>query len=270
MDERIIPLLERIAVSLERLANDGKPAAPNLTRPMEEYAGFDWSAIGAEIVKRDDDGPTHIQHNGVLYTRRSPVNKFDPAIWYSAPAGKDDEGNTAYVRLITFKSLGDADPLPSKLTGEIKQPVERESWGKEKSKVTPPPPAPPSPPPAAPNAFAPRPANGTRPYPANVLKSKLAGWASKRKGQTCTDQHRKMLAATLDTSVGGKLQRYELSQWLFGSESTSAIPCEMVLAALKDWLEIKDWESAPSEAAITEAQVAHAAALVAIKATQKA
>lgn len=240
MDERLIPILERIAVALERLSNDGKPVAPNLNRPMEEYAGFDWSSIGAEVAKRDDDGPTHIQHNDTLYTRRSPVNKYDPAIWYSAPAGKDDEGNTAYVRLITFKHFGDADPLPAKVKGESKQP-------------------------------APQPAaNGTRPYPANALRAKLADWATKRKDQTCTAQHRTMLAGMLEKAVDGKLQRYEMSQWLFGSESTSDIPCDMVLAALKDWLEIKDWNSEPSPNAITEAQVAHAAALAHIKASQKA
>jgi hypothetical protein len=250
MNEQIIPLLERIAVALERLANDGKPAAPNLTRPMEEYGAFDWASIGAEIVRRDDDGPTHIQHNGVLYTRRSPTNKYDPAIWYSAPAGKDAEGNTEYVRLITFKHFGDADPLPSKVTGEIKQPAP----------ATQPPPAP-----------APRqPTNGARPYPANMLKAKLADWATKRKGQLCTAQHRSMLAGMLEKAVGGKLPRYELSQWLFGSESTSTISCEMVLAALKDWLEIRDWKSEPSADAITEAQAAYAAALVQIRATQKA
>jgi len=248
MDERLISILERIAVALERLSNDGKPVAPNLNRPMEEYGGFDWSSFGAEVAKRDDDGPTHIQHNGTLYTRRSPVNKYDPAIWYSAPAGKDEEGNTAYVRLITFKHFGDADPLPAKVTGEIKQPA-------------------PQPTPRQP---APQPAtNGTRPYPANVLKSKLAGWGAARKGQPCTEQHRTMLAGMLEKAAGGKLQRYEMSQWLFGFKSTSDIPCEMVLAALKDWLEIKDWNSEPSPNAITEAQLTHAAALVQIKASQK-
>lgn len=247
---QLAPVLERIAVALERLANDGKPVAPNLTRPMEEYAGFDWASIGADIVKTDNDGPTHIQHNGMLYTRRSPVNKYDPAIWYSAPAGKDAEGNTEYVRLVTFKHFGDADPLPSKVTGEIKTPA--------------PPPAPVS------RQAQPRATNGTRPYAPNVLKGKLAGWAQARKGQPCSDGHRSLLAGMLEKVVGGKLPRYEMSEWLFGAESTATIPGEMVLAALKDWLEIKDWNSAASETAIAEAKAAHQAAVAHIKATQKA
>jgi len=251
---QLVPLLERIAVALERLANDGKPVAPNLTRPMEEYAGFDWASIGAEIVKADGDGPTHVQHNGTLYTRRSPTNKYDPAIWYSAPAGKDEEGNTAYVRLITFKHFGDADPLPSKVTGEIKAPTQ--------------PPAPVSRP-AQPQPL-PQATNGARPYTPNILKGKLAEWAEKRKGQACGTSHRTLLASMMERAAGGKLPRHEMSEWLFDSSSTADIAGEMVLAALKDWLEIKDWNSAPSETAIAEAKAAHQAALAHIKATQKA
>ena len=265
MDEtRLFSLLERIAVSLERLSNDGKPAAPNLVRPMDEFWNFDWAAIGAEIVKDDADGPTHVQHNGALYTRRSPVNKYEPAIWYSAPAGKDAEGNVEYVRLITFKTFGDADPLPGKVannghkaTAAQQAQTTRQPAPQAQQLATPPPP-----PPAQKAA--------TRPYSPNILKAKLAEWANARADQPCTPQHRTLLAGKLETAVGGKLPRYEMSNWLFGSSSTADIPCDMVLAALKDWLEIKNWESKPSEIAIAEVKAAHAAAVAHIKTTQKA
>jgi hypothetical protein len=251
----LAPLLERIAVALERLANDGKPVAPNLTKSMESFWGFDWASIGAEIIREDHDGPTHVQHNGLLYTRRSPTNKYGSAIWYSAPAGKDADGNVEYVRLITFKDFSDADPLPRKLEKPAAKPA---SAGSPQQAPVPPRTAPPSP-------VVPE-----RPYPAEILKAKLASWAQARKGQPCSEQHRTLLAGMLERAAGGKLPRHEMSEWLFGAASTAEIPCEMVLAALKDWLEIKDWNSAPSQTAITEAHAAHAAAIVVIKATQKA
>lgn len=122
MTERdpLIIQLERIADALERLATGSKPTAPDIVRPIEQYVNFDWASIDAEVVKLDDDGPTHVSHKGRLFTRRSPSNKFDPAIWYSTPAGKDDDGNTLYLRLITFKSIHDAEALPRKLAGEVK------------------------------------------------------------------------------------------------------------------------------------------------------
>jgi|GEM_PF-1770597 hypothetical protein len=262
--EKLYPLLERIAVALERLSNDGKPAALNLVRPMDEFWNFDWSAIGAEIVKDDADGPTHVQHNGALYTRRSPTNKFDPAIWYSAPAGKDGDGNVEYVRLITFRDFKDADPLPGKVTNNgHKAPAQQQAQA-------PRPPAAQTQRPAAPPPTPAMPKLATRPYSPDVLRSKLAEWAKARTGQPCTAQHRTLLAGQLETAIGGKLERYEMSEWLFGSSSTADISCELVLAALKDWLEIKDWQSQPSESAIAEVKAAHAAAVAHIKATQKA
>ncbi len=255
--------LERIAIALERLAGGGKPIAPNLVRPMEEYAGFDWAAIGAEIVKDDADGPTHVQHNGILYTRRSPTNKYEPAIWYSAPAGKDGEGNTEYVRLITFRNFGEADPLPGKVNGELRKPAPAPAAPQAPAKPVP------SPAPARPTQ-PPKQQTLTRPYSPDLLKVKLVEWAEQRLNQPCTASHRTLLAGMLEKAAGGKLPRHEMSEWLFGAASTADIPCELVLAALKDWLEIKDWNSQPSQTAIQEARAAHQAALAFIKKTQKA
>lgn len=115
--------LARIADALERMAADGKPMAPNYTRPIEQYSSFDWASIHAHVVKADADGPTHVECGGETWTRRSPVNKFAPAIWFSRAVGKDDDGNTLYLKLITFKVFTDADPLALKAREEaVKEP----------------------------------------------------------------------------------------------------------------------------------------------------
>jgi len=110
----LISQLTRIADALEVLARPGKDYSPDYIKPIEEYTGFDWVSINANVVKADRDGPTHVQWNGHIYTRRSPSNKFDPAIWYSRATGKSEEGETSYARLITFREIKDSDPLPEK------------------------------------------------------------------------------------------------------------------------------------------------------------
>lgn len=103
--------LARIADALESIAHAGRPPAPNYTRPIEAFSGFDWASINARVIKADPDGPTHVEWGGETWTRRSPVNKFGPSIWYSRAQGKDDDGNVIYLRLITFKEFKDSDPL---------------------------------------------------------------------------------------------------------------------------------------------------------------
>lgn len=110
----ILGQLVRIGDALESIARSGEPAEPNLVKPLEEYSGFDWAALNATIVHQDQDGPTHVEWSGNLWTRRSPANKFDPAIWFSRAAGKDAEGNVKYLRLITFRKIGAAEPVPEK------------------------------------------------------------------------------------------------------------------------------------------------------------
>ncbi|HLE03997.1 MAG TPA: single-stranded DNA-binding protein [Anaerolineales bacterium] len=119
MDEKILgqflEKLERIAAAVESLARDGAPQAPNYVKPLGDYRQFDWSSIAASVVQQDADGPTHVEWGGYLWNRRSPANKFDPAIWYSRAQGRDEQGNVAYLRLITFKPLKDSDPVPDKV-----------------------------------------------------------------------------------------------------------------------------------------------------------
>jgi hypothetical protein len=106
--------LSRIADSLEILSRPGKDYSPDYVMPIGEFAGFDWGSVNITVVRADRDGPTHLQWNGQVYTRRSPSNKFDPAIWYSRASGKSEDGETEYTRLITFREIKDADPLGDK------------------------------------------------------------------------------------------------------------------------------------------------------------
>jgi hypothetical protein len=119
MDEKILgqflDKLERIAAAVESLARDGAPQAPNYVKPLGDYRQFDWSSIAASVVQQDADGPTHVEWGGYLWNRRSPANKFDPAIWYSRAQGRDEQGNVTYLRLITFKPLKEPDPVPDKV-----------------------------------------------------------------------------------------------------------------------------------------------------------
>jgi hypothetical protein len=111
--------LNRIADALEILARPGQDYSPNYIKPIEEYRAFNWASIQASVVRSDQDGPTHVSWNGQVFTRRSPVNKFEPAVWYSRASGKSEDGETEYAKLITFREIKDADPLPEKARGII-------------------------------------------------------------------------------------------------------------------------------------------------------
>lgn len=122
LSNAVLQQLARIADALEKLAAGGEPVAPNYQRPLEDYAHFDWSSIGAEVVRSDDDGPTHVEHRGMLYIRRCPDNKFGEAIWYSRAVGKDEDGKNKYVSLISFRKISQAEPLPPKVAGQVHNP----------------------------------------------------------------------------------------------------------------------------------------------------
>jgi hypothetical protein len=109
-------LLERIAVALE-----GNGMVPNYQIGLDSFLSFDWDTIGATIEQVDTDGVAAVTWRGNRYTRRSATNKFEPAIWFSRATGKKDEaGNPKYDRLITFKRLAEAEPLPVKLSKGVR------------------------------------------------------------------------------------------------------------------------------------------------------
>jgi DdrB-like protein len=105
--------LQGVEAHLRQIAISSNPA-PNYQRPLSEYPGFDWPSIGATVLKRDDDGVTAVEWNGQIFTRRSPSNKFDAAIWFSRCIGKDADGNNRYARLISFKATSEAEPIAAK------------------------------------------------------------------------------------------------------------------------------------------------------------
>lgn len=111
--QMIAASLQGIESHLRQIAISSNPA-PNYQRPLSDYPGFDWLSIGATVLKEDGDGATAVEWNGQIFTRRSPHNKFDAAIWFSRCIGKDADGNNRYARLISFKAVNDAEPIAAK------------------------------------------------------------------------------------------------------------------------------------------------------------
>ena len=111
--QMIAESLQGIESNLRQIAVSSNPA-PNYQRPLDEYPTFDWPTIGATVLNRDGDGPTAVEWNGQVFTRRSPDNSFGSAIWFSRSAGKDSEGKNKYVRLITFKPPSESGPIGAK------------------------------------------------------------------------------------------------------------------------------------------------------------
>ncbi len=111
--QAIATSLQEIESHLRQIAISSNPA-PNYQRALNEYPGFDWSSIGATVIKEDVDGAAVIEWNGQQFIRRSADNKFDAALWFSRCVGKDADGNNKYVRLITFKATTGAEPIAAK------------------------------------------------------------------------------------------------------------------------------------------------------------
>jgi DdrB-like protein len=111
--------LNGIESHLRQMAISSNPA-PNYQRLLSEYPTFDWPSIGATVLNQDDDGATSVEWNGQVFTRRSPSNKFDAAVWFSRHLGQDADGNKRYARLITFRNLNDAEPIAAKAKKAIR------------------------------------------------------------------------------------------------------------------------------------------------------
>ena len=111
--------LESVESHLRQIALSSNPA-PNYQRPLSEFPAFDWPSIGATVLNRDSDGVTAVEWNGQVFTRRSPSNKFDGAVWFSRHLGKDSDGNKRYARLISFRALSDAEPIAAKAKKAIR------------------------------------------------------------------------------------------------------------------------------------------------------
>lgn len=89
--------------------------APNIQQPLQDYPDFDWKSIGARVLRTDADGASVVEHNGRIYKRRSPDNKYEACIWFSRCTGKDENGNNHYETLISFETIkDDVEPLGQK------------------------------------------------------------------------------------------------------------------------------------------------------------
>lgn len=111
--------LEKLAEGLLRLTLSATVPAPNYTRSLHEFPNFDWKTIGATVIQRDRHGAAIVRWGDRDYVRRSPSNKFGEAIWFSRSVGKDETGNNAYERLITFKPRSRAETLPDSVLSRI-------------------------------------------------------------------------------------------------------------------------------------------------------
>lgn len=100
-------LLERIATTLEK-----QPEATvtqkgsRYMRTIDEFKSFDWSSIGATILRSDKDGlPDVVRWGERIYKRRAKPDQ-DNNVWFSCSLG---EG--AYDKLITFLYPGKSKRL---------------------------------------------------------------------------------------------------------------------------------------------------------------
>src|SRR5262245_35332531 len=88
--QMIAESLQGVELHLREMSISSNPA-PNYRRPLSDYQDFDWASIGAIVLKEDRDGATEVEWNGQVFTRRSPQNSYDAAIWYSRSVGKDSD-----------------------------------------------------------------------------------------------------------------------------------------------------------------------------------
>lgn len=133
---RIAIALERIADSLEGLASPSngeiKSIPPKIYADVESFASFDWEAIGAKPIERDQDGfVSVVSCKGNTYKRRNKQGD----IWFSRNIGKDSEGKACYDILIRFDS--DHTPpteLPRNLRSQFNEAVQQLKTPQQPSK----------------------------------------------------------------------------------------------------------------------------------------
>lgn len=102
--ERIAQSLEMIAYGVNILvAEKTQSIEPKLKRKLEEYPGFDWVTIGAEVVGYDEYGATEVMWGGHTWTRRRSKNEdqYGQSIWFNRTIAGED-GGARYLKLITF------------------------------------------------------------------------------------------------------------------------------------------------------------------------
>lgn len=235
--DALLAVLAGIHEQLERIADANTSSAPNYQRRLEEFGTFDWSTIGALVLEHDGDGPAAVEWRGRRYTRRAPQNKFDPAIWFSRAAGKDEDGTVHYDRLITFKNQAEPEPLPAKAKQAV---VSAAASGMNGYAAHPP--AASSAPSVSPAIEAVRPAPVMEPVTRLVRFGPLAPDALKRYIEH-EAQHTRAASATQTGAVHQALEkvlpdegiRRAFQAWLIGHDSMADWTPQQVLA-VHGWL----------------------------------
>lgn len=89
--------------------------APDYEKRLADYANFDWSSIDAEVLSRDDSGPTVVEWRGRQFPRRNGNPRFGLAIIYSRAVGRDpNTDKVKYEWLISFKEEKEVEELPGR------------------------------------------------------------------------------------------------------------------------------------------------------------
>lgn len=121
--KNLLAVLQGIEFQLKRIADckeeTGEVETPDIRTTLDRFTNFDWESIGAQVLASDEDGATMVSWRNKTYSRRSPQNKFESAIWYSRCTGKNPDGTNIYERLITFKEAAEVDPLPRKVANLV-------------------------------------------------------------------------------------------------------------------------------------------------------
>jgi hypothetical protein len=115
---RMTALLAAIAKQLDIITRHILPVAPNYRYPLKKYWQFNWDGIDASVLRRDEEGPTLVKWGNYTWKRRSGAGKFGKAVWFSRPDGKDENGDTRYRRLVTFKDWSDPEPMDERAANE--------------------------------------------------------------------------------------------------------------------------------------------------------
>ena len=91
-----------------------RPTRPTIATHSPPTGRFDWTTIGAEIIRRDDKGATRVLWGGYLWTRRNDAGRqYGKAIWFSRIDSGSDRDDLTYIRLITFKNSAEPTPCAS-------------------------------------------------------------------------------------------------------------------------------------------------------------
>lgn len=125
MTDQELTIFQDIQQSLRIIAG-ALAKAPNMQKAIADYPAFNWESIGARVLRSDSDGASVVEHNGKIYKRRSPDNKFEACIWFSRCTGKDASGNNEYECLVSFETIkDDVEPLGQKARKTLQSQTDR-------------------------------------------------------------------------------------------------------------------------------------------------